>query len=190
MRIKTAILTCLAVLTCCGPVFSRVLLVDDYVERDENGYPLEYQERQRFYQRWGVYNFDSDVWSIDIQGMVDSSAIINYDAVVFVGGGGTPIIRKEVAALKIARETLVAGKVLAAICWAPTILAKAGVLRGKRATVWEGPDAEYGKNTSEVLVDFGAQYVPEGCVVDGRIVTADGPATAEEMAAEIAKLLG
>ncbi|MBN2122317.1 DJ-1/PfpI family protein [Candidatus Micrarchaeota archaeon] len=113
-----------------------------------------------------------------------------YDAVVFVGGGGTPVIRKEERALEIARETVDAKRVLAAICWAPTILAKAGVLKGKKATVWVGADAEYGKKTSEVLEDFGAQYSEEGCVVDGRIVTADGPATAKRMAAEIVKLLG
>ncbi len=100
------------------------------------------------------------------------------------------MLRKEGRALEIARETLEAKKVLAAICWAPTILAKAGVLRGKRATVWVGADAEYGKKTSEVLEDFGAQYSDEGCVVDGKIVTADGPATAKKMAGEILKLLG
>jgi protease I len=79
--------------------------------------------------------------------------------------------------------------VLAAICWAPTILAKAGLLKGKKATVWVGPDAEYAKDTSEVLGDFGAEYVGKGCVVDGKVVTADGPATAKEMAQEIVKLL-
>ena len=65
----------------------RVLLVDDYLERDESGNPREYQERRRFYQRWGVYNFDYDLWVIADQGMVDSSTILNYDAVLFASDG-------------------------------------------------------------------------------------------------------
>lgn len=120
---------------------------------------------------------------------LDEVEVGGYDAVVFVGGGGTPLVRKEAKALEIARKTVEAGKVLGAICWAPTILAKAGVLKGKKATVWVGDDAEYGKKTPEVLEQFGAEYSKEGCVVDGKIVTADGPASAGRFAKEIAGLI-
>lgn len=113
-----------------------------------------------------------------------------FDAVVFVGGAGTPAIRREARALEIAREAVAQGKVLAGICWASTTLAKAGVLDGKNATVWIGNDAEFGMQTNEVLEKFGANYVAEGCVVDGKIVTADGPASAKKMAQEIVGLLG
>jgi fibronectin type 3 domain-containing protein len=65
----------------------RVLLVYDYEETDQYGNPQEFQERWRFYERWGVYNFDYDVWSIADQGMVDSSVILNYQAVVFASDG-------------------------------------------------------------------------------------------------------
>jgi len=65
----------------------RVLLVDDYQETDEWGNVLKYQQRRRFYERWGVRNFDYDVWSIADQGMVDSSVILNYQAVVFASDG-------------------------------------------------------------------------------------------------------
>jgi protease I len=119
-------------------------------------------------------------------GEVDAGS---YDAVIFVGGSGTPTIRKEDAALEIARKTLEAGKVLGAICWAPTIIAKGGVLEGKKATVWVGDDAEYGKKTPEVLRQFGAEYSEEGCVSDGRIVTADGPANAKRMAEKIFSMI-
>jgi hypothetical protein len=65
----------------------RVLLVDDYQETDNAGNPLKYQQRRRFYERWGVRNFDYDVWSIADSGMVDSSVIIQYQAVVFASDG-------------------------------------------------------------------------------------------------------
>lgn len=113
----------------------------------------------------------------------------DYAAIVFVGGGGTPIVRSEEESTKIASEGVAAGKVMGAICWAPTILAKAGVLNGKKATVWHGQDAEYGTTTDEVLEKFGAAVGSEGLVVDGNIVTADGPANARGFAEAIVKLL-
>ncbi|MEW5997014.1 MAG: DJ-1/PfpI family protein [Candidatus Micrarchaeota archaeon] len=114
----------------------------------------------------------------------------DFDAVVFVGGPGTPAVRKEGEALRIAREFSSAGRVVAAICWAGTILAKAGVLRGKNATVWFGNDAEYGMDTGKVLEKSGAHYTKEGVTVDGKLVTADGPRNAGRFAEEIVKALG
>ncbi len=113
----------------------------------------------------------------------------DYDAVVFVGGPGTPIIRKEAKALEIAKSAAAKGKVLGAICWACTTLAKAGVLSGKKATVWVGEDAEFGMGTDKVLEKFGATFEKKGVVVDGKFVTADGPKHAKEFAEAIEKLL-
>ena len=121
---------------------------------------------------------------------LDEVNAADYDAVIFVGGQGTPSVRKEDKALEIARSAAERGKVLAAICWASTILAKAGVLEGKKATVWLGNDPEYGMGTNQVLEKYGATYVKEGVVVDGKIVTADGAANAEGFAKEIEKLMG
>jgi len=113
----------------------------------------------------------------------------DYAAICFVGGGGTPLVRSEKESTKIATEGVGAGKVMGAICWAPTILAKAGVLNGKKATVWHGHDPEYGTTTDEVLEKFGAAVGSEGLVIDGRIVTADGPANAKGFAEAVVNLL-
>ena len=116
--------------------------------------------------------------------------IESYDAVVFIGGPGTPLIRKEAKALETAKDAAEKGKVLGAICWACTTLAKAGVLTGKKATVWVGNDAEYCMGTDKVLEKFGATFEGRGVVVDGKFVTADGPAHAKQFAEAIEKLLG
>lgn len=120
---------------------------------------------------------------------LDELNVPEFDAVVFVGGPGTPIIRHEARALEIAREAVQKGKTVGAICWAVTTIAKAGVLEGKKATVWYGPDSEYGTTTDKVLAEYGCAYVPQGVVVDGKIVTADGPRNAKKFAEEIEKLL-
>jgi len=112
----------------------------------------------------------------------------NYDGIVFVGGGGTPTVRREQRALDIAADAYKSShvKVLGAICWAPTILAKAGVLKGKRATLWVGNDPEYNMSTPEVIEKFGATHVNEPVIEDGKIITAWGPTAAHEFGKHIA----
>jgi len=113
----------------------------------------------------------------------------NFDSVVFVGGPGTPSVRKDNESLRIAREFSSSGKVVSAICWASTILAKAGVLEGKNATVWYGDDPEMGMSTGDYLESMGAHYTGEGVTVDGKFITADGPRNANKFAVEIVKAL-
>ncbi len=120
---------------------------------------------------------------------LDEVNVDDFDAVIFVGGAGTPIVRANENAIKIAKEAYEKGKVVAAICWAPTILAKAGLLNGKKATVWVGFDPEYGMNTNEVLEKYGAKFTGNPVEVDGRIVTANGPNAARDFGKAIALLL-
>ena len=109
--------------------------------------------------------------------------VSNYDRIAFIGGPGAAALAENDDAKAIAIATVEAGKVLGAICIAPTILAKAGVLRGKRATVWD----EGGQQAS-VLESAGAVYTGEKVTVDGKIVTANGPSAAEEFGRVFATL--
>lgn len=105
----------------------------------------------------------------------------DFDAVVFVGGGGSSGYWEDPKAHKLAKDAVGAGKVLAAICIAPVTLANAGVLTGKKATVFP---TEKGR-----LLARGAKYTANGVEVDGKIVTAAGPREAKAFAEEIIKLL-
>jgi protease I len=73
-------------------------------------------------------------------------------------------------AQRIAQEAAAEGKVLAAICVAPITLAKAGLLKGKRAT---------SSMDSWNLKSEGAIPVYDNVVRDGLIITANGPAAAQ-----------
>ena len=100
--------------------------------------------------------------------------VANYDRIAFIGGPGAGALAKDVEALRIARETVQTKKPLGAICIAPLILAKAGVLQRKRATVWDD-----GEGTQKrILASAGAEVVDQSVVVDGFIVTANGPQSA------------
>jgi len=113
----------------------------------------------------------------------------NYNAIVFVGGPGTPLLRSDSYSVKIAKDAIAVGKILGAICWSPTILAKAGLLKGKNATVWYGPDSEFSMLTSEYLEEQGAKYTGQDVTIDGNIITANGPLAAQKYAESLWKKL-
>lgn len=106
----------------------------------------------------------------------------NFDAVIFVGGSGAAIYQNNQEAYRIAREFFEKGKLLAAICIAPLILAYAGILDGKKATVWNGD-----KEQEKIFKELGIDFINEDVVCDGNIVTANGPAAAEKFAQVIIK---
>lgn len=105
-----------------------------------------------------------------------------FDAVIFVGGPGCLQYLDNDDAYHLARETVSQNKILAAICISPVILAKAGVLKEKKATVWNSP---LDKTPLKILEENGAEYIDKDVVRDGKIITANGPSAAEEFAQKI-----
>ena len=107
--------------------------------------------------------------------------VAEYDAIIFVGGSGATEYWDDPTAHAIAKEAVEKGKVLAAICIAPATLAKAGVLKGKKATVFSSAAGE--------LKAAGCDYTGQPVERDGKIITANGPDAAEKFAAEVIKAL-
>lgn len=105
----------------------------------------------------------------------------DYDAILFIGGGGSRQYFDDADAHWIARQTVEEEKILGGICSACSILANAGVLKGKRATAFssEGPN----------LKDKGANYTGADLEVDGKIITANGPQAAARFGQAILKAL-
>ncbi|MFA5049699.1 MAG: DJ-1/PfpI family protein [Candidatus Micrarchaeia archaeon] len=111
----------------------------------------------------------------------------DFDGIIFIGGMGTPVIRSNNLALALAKHFNDEDKLVCAICWASTILAKAGVLKDKKATVWLGDDPEYNTTTDKVLERYGGIYSPDRVVADKNIITAQGPIQAREFGKKIAE---
>jgi protease I len=105
----------------------------------------------------------------------------DYDAVIFVGGGGSKIFFNNSDALNIAKEMNDKGKIVSAICLAPVILANAGVLKGKNATV-SGQEAK-------TIESKGAKYTGPGVTVDGNIITGNAPKSSRLFGQKICELL-
>ena len=100
-----------------------------------------------------------------------------YAAIVLVGGTGAPAHLWENGRLHaILRLAHANGTTLAAICLAPVALARAGLLRGVRATVFGDARAKH------ELVRGSALYVDDDIIVDHGLVTASGPHAARAFA--------
>lgn len=113
--------------------------------------------------------------------MLDQIKVDDYDIIIFVGGLGASEYFNDPVAHKIAQEAANKGKVLGAICIAPVILANAGVLKGRNATVWS---SERGSLEAQ-----GAHYTGKPVEVDGMIVSANGPKAAKEFGRAIVRYL-
>lgn len=106
----------------------------------------------------------------------------DYDAVLFVGGGGAEVFFDDPVAHDLARKTLAAGKVVGAICIAPSILARAGLLAGVRATAFPSQQDD--------LAAHGAVWTGAPVEVSGPIVTASGPEAARGFGLAVGDMLG
>lgn len=113
--------------------------------------------------------------------LIDEVDVADYDAVVFAGGAGASVYFENEKVLEMCYQTFEQGKLLAAICIAPGILARAGVLAGKNATAFESELA--------TLDEAGAITSDSHVVIDGQIVTADGPEAARDFGKKISELL-
>lgn len=105
----------------------------------------------------------------------------DFDAVIFVGGGGSKVYFANDEVLRIAKEMYKKKTVVAAICLAPVILANAGILIGKKATV-AGTEAK-------TIENKGAKYMGPGVTVDGNIVTGNAPKSSKLFGQKINELL-
>jgi protease I len=98
-----------------------------------------------------IENVCSDVWTL-------------YDAIVLPGGFENPDrLRMRLDVQACVKNHFNAGKLVAAICHAPSILISSGVGQGRKMTgYW---------SIKEDLKNFGADYRDEAVVVDGNLIT-------------------
>lgn len=100
-----------------------------------------------------------------------------FDGIIFVGGGGALELLDNEASYNIAQAFNEKGKMTAAICIAPVILAKAGILKGRKATVW---NSDMDKSAIRILEENGAFFMDEKSIIDSNIITANGPEAIED----------
>lgn len=112
----------------------------------------------------------------------------DFDAIVFVGGRGSLERLDNEISYRLIRAAANQNKILAAICIAPVILAKAGALANKKATVW--PTAvPICQEPIKILEENGAIVSLQKAERDQNIITANGPQASEEFGKQILEML-
>lgn len=118
-------------------------------------------------------NFQTDVSKADAD-------YASYDGIVLPGGmPGTTHLMEDDTVNRVIKEFATSGKLVAAICAAPSVLGNAGLLEGKKATCYPGVESKL----------TGADFVTDPVAKDGNIITSRGLGTAIEFAAEIVAYL-
>ncbi|KAL7736723.1 hypothetical protein ACLKA6_015578 [Drosophila palustris] len=105
-----------------------------------------------------------------------------YDVVVLPGGlGGSNAMCESKAVGELLRTQESSGRLIAAICAAPTALAKHGIATGKTLTSYPAMKPQ--------LVDKYCYVDDKNVVQDGNLITSRGPGTAFEFALKISEQL-
>ncbi len=116
--------------------------------------------------------------TVHSDGSFDHIDANKYDGIVLPGGSpGYENLMRNQNVIDIVRNYVKQGKLVAAICAAPMVLVKAGVLKDKKATCYPGFEKELDMPRGEKVV------------VDGNIITSQGPGTAMEFGLKLVEIL-
>ena len=116
---------------------------------------------------------DTDAVAADIQAA-------DFDLIVLPGGMPGTINLKENEFVKaVCQQAAASGKLVAAICAAPSVLGEMGLLKGRTATCYPGYEDRL----------MGVSYTLQGVITDGNITTGRGLGYALDMGLELVRLL-
>jgi deglycase len=130
----------------------------------------------------GAIADDKSTTPVDIT--IDKLNVPDYDGIFFIGGPGAMECLDNSISYHIASQAKKYNIPYGGICVAPRILAKAHMLKGKRATGWDGDNA-----LRTIFEGNGVTYVDHDMVTDGYVVTAVGPKAADKFAEGIIRVL-
>jgi protease I len=105
---------------------------------------------------------------VQIERSVKEVRADDYDALFIPGGYSPDKLRVDEDAVQFARDFMIRGKPVFAICHAAQLLITADVLRGRKVTGW--------KSIVQDIENAGAEYIDAEVVVDGNLISSRGPA--------------
>lgn len=110
--------------------------------------------------------------------VIDQADFGGFDGIVLPGGmPGTLNLGESETVNRVIKEFAESGRLVAAICAAPSVLGQAGILEGKKATCHPGFEEKL----------TGADCKEEPVVVDSNVITSRGMGTAIPFALEIVR---
>ncbi|MCZ4432828.1 type 1 glutamine amidotransferase [Agrobacterium sp. SOY23] len=128
-----------------------------------------------------IRSWDKKDWGDSIAVDLPAKAVKteDFDALVLPGGQINPdVLRHDEDAMRVVRDFIKSGKVVAAICHAPWLLVEADALRGRDATSYWSIKTD--------LQNAGANWKDEKVVTDKGIITSRSP---DDLDAFVAKIV-
>lgn len=119
---------------------------------------------------------------IKVDRTADQIKIEDYDAIFIPGGAWNPDnLRYDKDVIRFIQNFYKAGKLTAAICHAPVVLATAGILKDKKLTgYW---------NVHSDLINAGGKVTDVPVVVDGNLITSRHPIDVADFSRAVADWL-
>jgi 4-methyl-5(b-hydroxyethyl)-thiazole monophosphate biosynthesis len=119
---------------------------------------------------------------IEPDAYLDDVLTRDFDLIALPGGlPGAEHLRDDARVQALLKKMAAAGRYTTAICAAPMALAQAGLLDGKQATAYPG--------VLDSLQLPHTRSLGDAVVVDGKVVTSQGPGTAMDFALTLIELL-
>ncbi len=156
---------------------SKILILATHgYERSELRVPLDElkkrgaQVKVASVKKEPIKSWDNKNWgdTVDVDLLAKDVNIDDFDALILPGGQINPdILRHDEDAMRVVREFVRCGKVVAAICHAPWLLIEADAVRGRKATSYVSIKTD--------MKNAGAHWSDEPVVTDKGIITSRNP---------------
>ncbi len=159
--------------------------------------PTEFDEQTLRQVRSSLYNVHVGTYSVSsevddvitgrlqdefmVDGPIRDAKLDGYAGVVFVGGEGSPVLAEDPDALRLAREAAAADKLIGAWGHSVAVLAKAGILKGKKVT---GDPA-----VRDLVVQSGGKFTGRQLEQAGKIATSRDAAVALRLGKLLAQIV-
>ena len=158
----------------------------------------DYGEQTLRHARSSLHNVHVGTWSVSsnwnelikgrlqdefmVDGDIASARMENYSGVLFVGGEGAVDLATDEHALRLAREAAAQKKMIGAWGHAVVVLAKAGILKGRKVT--GAPEVR------STVVYHGGRFTGRQLERDGDLVTAADEAVGIRFGKTLAQIVG
>jgi protease I len=130
--------------------------------------------RQKEYRSKEGYPAPEEIQIVDAK-------VTGFDAVIIPGGFAPDMLRGNDKITEFVKKMFEAGKLVAAICHAGSVLVSADVLRGRTATCFEA--------IKDDVINAGARFVDKEVVVDGNLISSRNPYDLPAFCREIVNFL-
>lgn len=187
-RLVTLLLICLSLGVSAAPAQKALLVV-----ASRNYLESEYQNTRQALESAGIeVEVASDAalatgytyGEIKADLLIDQARAADYAAIAVIGGyGARDLLWPHKGLHALLQEAHASGRIVAALCAAPPVLAKAGLLKDLKATMWPNPE------WIAALEAGGARYVDAPVVIEGRVITGKNPAAAPAFGAALVKAI-